>query len=178
MWTPGIQITRVPDGTKLRATLMGRIDLNGLNLCPPCETTLPFTVNRMDKGVPGVPATPRATTSTAPTSGPAEAPTAVPGVPGVPGSKEAKLKAIWHILETVALVDSIIISNVDQGSFDSFPSSKLPTENLTDLKASTATRKPHQGQLNSPVAQWDLSSLICLFQSGRLQRDQRFPRTH
>ena len=96
----------------------------------------------------------------------------VPAVPGVPGSKEAKLKAIQHTLATVALADKINIRNVDRGSFDSFGRSKSVTENLTYLKATTATRKPHQGQLKSPVAQWDLSSLIHSLPSGRLQHTQ------
>ena len=144
----------------------GMDGINALHLCPPA-------------GVPGVPGVP--TTSSAPTSQPTEAPIAVPGVPGVPGvsgvpgSKEAKLEDILHTLDTVALASEFNISLVDQGSFDSFGPSKSVTENLTYLKASTATRKPPQGQLKSPVAQWDLSSLIYSLPSGRLQHTQRSP---
>ena len=90
----------------------------------------------------------------------------VPAVPGVPGSKEAELKAIRHTLRTAALASEFNINIVDQGSFESFGPSKSVTKNLAYLKASTATRKLHQGQLKSPVAQWDLSSLIYSHQVG------------
>lgn len=164
MWTPGfpIQVIHTQNMGGLKAAhSQGNARLNALNLCPPA----------LDPSVPGVPCVP--TTSSAPTSRPTEAPIAVPGVPGVPGSKEAKLKAIGRILDTVARAPKFNISLVDRGSFDSFGPSKSVTENLTYLKASPATRKPHQGQLKSPVAQWDLSSLIYTLPSGRLQHTQR-----